>query len=166
MFFDVQFFLQGIRMALSDAIEQLKQEEAAILERYNEAMKIVADSQVAISGVQQALIALGEKPAAKINSKAATPKSTKASKPAPSKVDVIELVTSALQERGVLEKDALKEAVQNRLGEAGKSRQGFALRFKEALADSRFVESPAGYRITEESHVEEVSDRQAIQPVS
>ncbi len=77
------------------------------------------------------------------------PKSTKskAGKPAPTRAIVVETAEAVLSEKGVLAEDKLKAFVEQLLVNGGYTKNGFALRFREALADERFVDSPAGYRL-------------------
>lgn len=70
--------------------------------------------------------------------------------PSAGKADVIKCLRSVLAERGTVEAKALKTIVEEQIAKAGFTRMGLSLRFKEALADSQFVETPAGVRIKEE----------------
>jgi hypothetical protein len=69
---------------------------------------------------------------------------------APSKADVIKNIRSVLEHNGVVEVEALKALVEERITRAGFTRMGLTLRFKEALRDSQFVDTPAGVRLNEE----------------
>ena len=69
---------------------------------------------------------------------------------AASKADVIKHVRSILEQEGVVEGEALKTLVEERITQAGFTRMGLSLRFKEALGDSQFVDTPAGVRIKDE----------------
>jgi len=73
----------------------------------------------------------------------------KAKKPAASKNDVRAAVITVLEELGVAEQDALKRDIETHIVESGKSRMGLALRLKEVLAEERFIDTPAGYRLAE-----------------
>ena len=73
----------------------------------------------------------------------------KSGKRAAGKADVVKLIHSVLSEDAVLEEAELKQRIEERLGLDGFSRMGFALRFKEALADPKFIDSPGGIRLAE-----------------
>ena len=73
--------------------------------------------------------------------------------PAAGKRDVIEYVRAILESEGVVEQSALRSLVEAQLTKAGFTRMGFSLRFKEALADAQFVDTPAGVRLKEEKAV-------------
>ena len=45
--------------------------------------------------------------------------------------------------------DALKSQVEEEITKAGFTRMGFSLRFKEAMADSKFKETSEGVRLSE-----------------
>ena len=69
-------------------------------------------------------------------------------KPAANRSDVCTAIASVLEQQEVAAEADLKTAVAQRISTTGKSLQGFALRFRDALADSeRFVNTPDGYRL-------------------
>ena len=69
--------------------------------------------------------------------------------PAVGKADVIKFLRTILEKEGVVEEPTLKTLVEEQVTQAGFTRMGFALRFKEALAESEFVDSPGGVRLAE-----------------
>lgn len=69
--------------------------------------------------------------------------------PAVGKADVIKFLRAILEKEGVVEEPTLKTLVEKQVTQAGFTRMGFALRFKEALAESEFVDSPGGVRLAE-----------------
>ncbi len=68
-------------------------------------------------------------------------------RPAATKQDVIKFTEAVLGEGKLFSRDKLKEEVEQRVLASGKSRMGFALRFKEALAEPQFVETPEGFHL-------------------
>ena len=80
----------------------------------------------------------------------ATAKKRKQGKPAPTRAHVIKCMTVILTDNPVLESDELEELTKDKLSEEGFSKNGFVLRFKEALAGEDFVETPGGVRIKQE----------------
>jgi hypothetical protein len=75
-------------------------------------------------------------------------------KAAVGKRDVVHQIVRVLRERDVLEVDALRHAVEDRVRGEGKSLTGFALRFKEALCDEQFEKRADGYRLSERASLE------------
>ena len=70
-------------------------------------------------------------------------------KPAAGKADVVKHLRAILTAKEVGEERELKELVEASLTKAGYSRMGVALRFKEALQDALFVDTPGGVRLKE-----------------
>lgn len=68
-------------------------------------------------------------------------------KAAPTKQDVHEAISSVLGEHAAASESELRELVESRLAGLGKSKQGFALRFKEALQSKSFVQSASGWQL-------------------
>lgn len=121
---------------LCSVVDQLRKEEERLGKeqaRVNQELRTV---EAEMKRVRAALAALGEKTTGKA-----------AAKPAATKKDVIRVVAEVLSDQGVVEKEALRTVVQEKLAEEGKTRQGFALRFEEALKEKKFVDSPGGYRM-------------------
>ena len=128
-------------MAVKEIIEQLRSEQQRLQTEREEAAATVKRIDSELKQVQGALRELGQKQSSKSGKQAATKK------------QVVAAIEELLQERGVVEKDTLKAAAEEKMVAAGKSRQGFALRFEEAIKDERFVDSPSGYRLkTEDVH--------------
>jgi len=122
---------------LGEIINQLRLEEAALLENIVRLKTELAAHDADVKRVREALKALGEKP-----------KSKGAKKPAPSKDDVIQAMQSVLSHNAPLDLESLRSEVESHIVETGKSRMGFAMRFKEALAESRFVDHGRGYELS------------------
>ena len=70
-------------------------------------------------------------------------------KPSPTRALVIETLEAVLRRKQVLPEAKLKATVEKLLVDANYSKSGYALRFREALADERFVDSPQGYCLQE-----------------
>ena len=51
--------------------------------------------------------------------------------------------------------DALKNATETNLREQGRSLAGFALRFKEALGEERFLNTSGSYRLAHQNSTEQ-----------
>lgn len=137
-------------MALTNVIEQLRQEEETILEQGQQALRILSELQPQLAKVQLALKALGEKTTGKLNTGANQKGQRQVGKAAATKSEVVTLVLEVLSEQGLVGHDALRERVQAKVVELGRSRQGFSLRFAEALKDERITESADGYRMLEQ----------------
>ena len=79
--------------------------------------------------------------------------------PAANKSLVIELVKDELSDNNVVPEADLKARVEKRVTESGRTLSGLALRFKEALAESRFVNTPAGIRLKQNNqHLRTATD--------
>ena len=124
---------------LTDVAQQLKGERDTLAIEIDSLKAGLAERQTELSRIDGALKALGEKPNGK-----------KARKPAATKDEVIEAMLSVLDSGNTLAEEELRTQVEQRITEAGKSRMGFSLRFKEALQDSRFVGSTTGYCLAAE----------------
>lgn len=74
----------------------------------------------------------------------------KHSAPSPKKADVVKAVREILQQEGVVESPHLKGLVESKLVRAGFSRLGLAMRLKEALQETEFVDTPGGVRLNDE----------------
>ncbi len=120
-------------------VAELTREQARLRERVTALQTELAAIEAALARVNGALEALRGKE-----------KSQRSRRPAASKQNVIELVAAVLSERQPLRRDALRQEVERRVLASGKSRMGLALRFKEALGESRFVATPAGIRLDDE----------------
>lgn len=116
-------------------VTELNQEEERLAGMEQELQDKLKEVQVALKKVRDARTALGGK------------KAGSAKKSAPSKQDAREAVLAVLKELGVVEDDSLRSAVEARLHELGKTKQGLALRLKEALQGEEFVETPSGWRL-------------------
>ena len=77
----------------------------------------------------------------------------KATAPAASRVQVADFITTTLRHHGVMQEEKLKIAVENQFVAAGFSRMGYALRFKEAMADTRFASADGGVTLSRRAAV-------------
>ena len=67
-------------------------------------------------------------------------KSTRRTKPCATKAEVVQIVMDLLKDNGSLSMEDLDGLAKDRLSrDLGKSLSGFGLRFREALADPRFI---------------------------
>ena len=135
---------------LADIKTQLRSEEANLQELVGR-LQTELDSRAAeLDRIQAALRELdGEK------AKPAVKKTSR--KPAASKAQVRDVIVTLLEEHCVIEEKPLMKLVEKAVTSFGKSRMGLALRFKEVLAEERFVDSPAGYRLAEQTAAEPTS---------
>lgn len=132
-----------------DAIKEQLQKERSQIE--SKAEKLQAD----LSGLQEDLVRISSAIAALEGTElhAAGGKAAKAKErkkitaPSAGKADVIEHVQKILQKKGVVKSEELKALAEEEITKAGFTRMGFSLRFKEALGDAKFVETPEGMRL-------------------
>lgn len=129
--------------------EQIEKERSALRARANKLEEELAAVELQLDSLSKAAAALnGEVTTSVVTKSAATRK--KSDKPAAGKAQVATFLQAVLEENDVLDEPTLREQVEAKLTEAGYSRMGFALRFKEALQQSRFVETPGGIRLREQ----------------
>lgn len=124
----VQFTLETIKESLS---YERTTREAEIAE-------ILADletKKAELQGVISALAALTGEPLAIRNGNGH--KRVRPSKPSANKEDISKLIASVVRDEEALGDEGLKERVEEKLVAAGFNRLGFALRFKEALAEAK-----------------------------
>lgn len=133
-----------------DAIkDQLKKERTQLDAQAGKLRSELAELDSDLEKVDAAIAALDGKEAPSAP-KSAKPGKRKAKQgPAAGKADVIKFLRAVLEEEGVVEEPALKKLVEEQITQAGYTRMGFALRFKEALAEAEFVDSPGGVRLAE-----------------
>lgn len=102
-----------------------------------------------LARLDSALLALmGESPKAAIALKAKAARKT-SDAPSAKKAHVIEVMRRILVAKQPLQASDLKAEVETELTRAGFNRSGFAMRFKEAVQDPRFLGSEAGIRLAE-----------------
>lgn len=129
--------------------QQLQQERSEVHAKADQLRDQLHRLDDELARMDAALAALAGTPLA--SGKAAKAKERKkVETPSPKKADVVAVIRDTLHKKGVIEPDALKAVVEQQLVAAGFSRLGLAMRFQEALADSRFVDTPAGIRLKEE----------------
>jgi len=134
-----------------DAIKEQLQKERSQIE--SKAEKLQAD----LSGLQEDLVRISSAIAALEGTElhAAGGKAAKAKErkkitaPSAGKADVIRLMEQILGKNQTVRIDALKSQVEEEITKAGFTRMGFSLRFKEAMADSKFKETSEGVRLSE-----------------
>lgn len=117
-------------------VEELSREQKRLQERLTALKAELAEIEAALARVNGALDALRGK---------GKGKGTR--KPAATKQEVISLIESVLGKKQPLSRCVLKRKVEETLLASGKSRMGFALRFKEALAEAQFVETQDGIQM-------------------
>lgn len=123
-------------MPVNDILKRLRDEHELLALKRTKLKHATKENEDELKRIETALSALGEKPA-----------NRKSSKRAATKNNVIAVIELALQERSPRKKEELMECTKLAIADGGKSLQGFALRFKEAIQDSRFVDTPEGYRL-------------------
>lgn len=133
--------------SLASIKEQIEKERSGLRAKANRLEAELATVEVQLDSLTKAIAALdgheatpAKKPVAK----------KRVDKPAAGKSQVATLLHELLSDRGVLEETRLREEAEAKLTEAGFSRMGFALRFKEALQDPRFIDTPGGIRLKEQ----------------
>lgn len=129
--------------------EHIEKERSALRARANKLEEELAAVELQLDSLSKAIAALNGEPAASIVKKP-TAVRKKSDKPAAGKAQVATFLQSVLEESDVLDEATLREQVEAKLTEAGYSRMGFALRFKEALQQQRFVETSGGIRLREQ----------------
>ncbi len=138
--------ISAIKKSLESEANKLEEREACL----NRELEAIQSDANRVKAAIEALDGIAQN-----SSKEPTKRSRKRGLPAPTRAEVIRCMTAILTDNPVLEADELKELIQDKLGEDGFSKNGFSLRFKEALAGEDFVETPAGLRIKskEPAHV-------------
>lgn len=117
-------------------VEELTNEQTRLRDRLTDLKSELARIEAALTRVNGALNAL------RGNAKAKSMR-----RPAATQQEVIELIELVLRNKQPLTLTILKQEVEQRVTASGKSRMGFALRFKEALSDARFIETQAGFQL-------------------
>lgn len=133
---------------LSGITDQLEKERTALTgkaDKLRSELSVLEGDLRRITAALSALTGAADAPPPKKQGKGGK----KSGKRAAGKADVVKLIHSVLSEDAVLEEAELKQRIEERLGLDGFSRMGFALRFKEALADPKFIDSPGGIRLAE-----------------
>lgn len=117
-------------------VDELTREQARLQECLTALKTELAEIEAALARVNGALNALRGNGKAK-----------KTRRPAANKQEVIDLIERILAERHLVARDVLKSNVEEKILATGKSLMGFALRFKEALGEAKFVETPEGVQL-------------------
>lgn len=129
-----------------DAIkEQLQKERSQIESKADKLRGELTDLEEDLVRISSAIAALEGTDFQAAGGKAAKSKERKKiSAPSAGKADVIDQVQQILRSRGVVKSADLRSLVEEEITKAGFTRMGFSLRFKEALADPKFIETPEG----------------------
>lgn len=133
--------------SLASIKEQIEKERSSLRAQANRLEAELASVELQLGSLDKAFAALTGQEATPAK-KPATKK--RVDKPAAGKSQVATMLHSLLSDRGVLEETQLRQEVESQLSKDGFSRMGFALRFKEALQDPRFVDTPGGIRLKEQ----------------
>jgi len=113
-------------------IDSLQSEEASLTASLDKLRGLLTKTEGELARVQAA-------------KKALQPKANKrrtCGKKAPTREDVKGIITAVVSERGQLAPEELKSSVAKQLASSGFSKVGYALRFKEAVAELRLVKQP------------------------
>lgn len=134
---------------LAGITEQLEKERTALSTKADRLRTDLAGIESDLKRVSAAIAALTGHAEPTPSKKASSGTTKKSGKKAAGKADVIRMIHSVLSEDAVLEAAELKARIEKLLAKEGFSRLGFALRFKEAISDSQFVDTPGGIRLSE-----------------
>ena len=118
---------------LEEITQQLRDEEEKLNAEAADLRGQLTGVEEDLKRVQGALKQLGEKPAK--GQKAGKPGRGVPKNPAPTKEDVKTAIAEVRRELGELSAEKLQAEVEKRIVDAGMSRNGLALRFKEAMKD-------------------------------
>ncbi len=126
----------------------LREEKDAFMAVVKSLRTQLAVAEEDVSRVVTALNALEQKPAKK-GVKKTSPTGPRVGKPCCTKKEVIAILSVLLRDNGALTRVELGDLAKDKLiHEHHKSLSGFAMRFKEALADAQFHEtSPGTYEL-------------------
>lgn len=127
-------------------VQDLRDAEQRLVERHQSLQSELKDVEANLNRTRQAQAALGKK----------QKKSFKNSKPAPTAKFVMGAIKQVLCSGEIIPETELKNKVETILNEQGKSKMGFALRFKEGLLDKSFEETAIGWRLAK-SENEDIS---------
>ncbi|MCO6042700.1 hypothetical protein NG895_02160 [Aeoliella sp. ICT_H6.2] len=122
--------------SLTAISNELQEEHARLSEQSESLAAELRRVEQQLKQVRSAVKALTGKPSAK--------PAGKTSKPCASKADVVLVIETLLRSQPAMSLADLRTRVEQRIVKAGKSRMGLALRFKEAIATSRFRETEHG----------------------
>ena len=130
-------------------IAQLKEEKSRLSDRKEQLTAELRAIDADIKSVQSALAALGAKP---------TPQKPGGRTIGATHEQSASLVAEVLRDLGTLDLDALHSQVRARMRSQRLSCVGFDARFKEVLAEERFNESPAGWKLVVADELTETED--------
>ncbi|WP_442483339.1 hypothetical protein [Aeoliella sp. SH292] len=128
-------------ITLHDIAQQLENEKAKSATKANQLRTELTDMDDQIARLDGAISAL--RGTAHVGTNGKTSKKTsdkrKVGAPAASRAQVADLMAATLQQKEAMQEEELKVSIEEQLVRAGFNRMGYSLRFKEALADARFV---------------------------
>lgn len=131
---------------ITDQLQQQKSHTSARADKLRSELAVIESD---LTRIDAAIAALNRTSVRDVDGK---PKAKGADKrryqgPAASRAQVVELIVATLSQSGMVQATELKKTVEHQVVQAGLTRMGYSLRFKEALADSRFVHSDQGIRL-------------------
>lgn len=134
--------------------EQLQKERNQLSERANKLRQELAQLDKDLARIDAASKALStDQPTPPARKEGKAKQARKPHPPAPKKADVVLALEQILHDQSVLETAELQKFLEDHLIQRGFSRLGLAMRFKEALGESRFIDTPAGIRLNDEADV-------------
>ncbi len=129
-------------------IEQLQSEEASLAASLDKLRTLLSRTEGELARVQAAKKALQPK----------TTKRRSGGKKAPTRDDVTGTITAVVSQRGQLALEELKSSVAKQLASRGFSKVGYALRFKEAVAELRLVKQPTDQQTNTNREGRQIAD--------
>lgn len=129
---------------LDAVITQLEELRTSYVLRTQTLRSELSEDEKHLSHVEAALAALSGSPLSPPGTAATKKERKKAVAPSATKALVIELISQELTQADSLPESELKSRVEDKLVEAGHSRNGYSLRFKEAVADAKFHKNANG----------------------
>ncbi len=128
--------------SLAPIREKLKEESQDLQAKADSLRSSLSVIDENLQRINSALAALnGSSPKAAAATSTADKKQRKAAAPAASKSQVLEFIKNELSAGDPIPVEELRARLEKRLADEGYSKLGFALRFKEALADKSLVDA-------------------------
>jgi len=117
----------------SKIVSELRNQESQLDSQVEKLKSQVNQAESRLQQIRQAVQLLeGETRPLKQNTR------TKHTRPSATKQDVIRAISECLKSTPTIPLEQLRKLAEQKIGEQGKTRMGFKLRFKEALKDPRF----------------------------
>lgn len=123
---------------------QLQEQREKISARADKLRAELSGLDEDLSRVEAALSVLSGAPLPATKAPGAKKERKKAAAPSAKKAKVSELIAAVLSQTTSLDESELKALVEQKLVESGHNRNGYSLRFQEALSDTRFHKGPNG----------------------